>query len=160
MTIDEDQLTGFAHRDLVYQGQPIGAIHATFDVSHLFAERREILVTLLVTNGVLALLFSLGRFRAGAEDDRSDAQYSKTTCDLRRTARQRQFPPIKFQRATRRSRACSMATMLWSMQSANVRTLRCSSQRRKNYQVSGASHPAWPMKSTIHLAVSSTPSIP
>ena len=40
VTIDEDRLTGFARRELVYQGLPIGAIHATFDVSHLFAERR------------------------------------------------------------------------------------------------------------------------
>ncbi|CCV04581.1 Sensor protein [Mesorhizobium metallidurans STM 2683] len=62
VTIDEAALTGFSKRELVYQGQPIGAIHATFDVSHLFAERREILVTLLVTNSVLAVLFSLGGF--------------------------------------------------------------------------------------------------
>ncbi|RUY21469.1 HAMP domain-containing histidine kinase [Mesorhizobium sp. M7A.F.Ca.US.001.04.2.1] len=62
VTIDEATVTGFAKRDLVYQGQAIGAIHATFDVSHLFAERREILVTLLVTNSVLAILFSLGGF--------------------------------------------------------------------------------------------------
>lgn len=62
VTIDEATLTGFAKRDLVYQGQSIGTIHATFDVSHLFAERREILVTLLVTNSVLAVLFSLGGF--------------------------------------------------------------------------------------------------
>ncbi|RUZ86075.1 HAMP domain-containing histidine kinase, partial [Mesorhizobium sp. M7A.F.Ca.CA.001.14.1.1] len=62
VTIDGSTLTGFAKRDLIYQGHPIGAIHATFDVSHLFAERREILVTLLVTNGVLAILFSLGGF--------------------------------------------------------------------------------------------------
>jgi signal transduction histidine kinase len=62
VTIDESKLTGFAHRDLFYQGQPIGTIHATFDVSHLFAERREILVTLLITNAVLASLFALGGF--------------------------------------------------------------------------------------------------
>jgi signal transduction histidine kinase len=62
VTIDESKLTGSARRELVYQGQSIGMIHATFDVSHLFAERREILVTLLVTNGVLAILFSLGGF--------------------------------------------------------------------------------------------------
>lgn len=62
VTIDEAALTGFAKRDLVYQGQIIGTIHATFDVSRLFAERREILLTLLVTNGALALLFSLGGF--------------------------------------------------------------------------------------------------
>jgi signal transduction histidine kinase len=62
VTIDESALTGFAKRDLVYQGQRIGTIHATFDVSRLFAERREILLTLLVTNGLLAVLFSLGGF--------------------------------------------------------------------------------------------------
>ncbi|TWI17479.1 phospho-acceptor domain-containing protein [Mesorhizobium tianshanense] len=44
------------------KAQPIGAIHATFDVSHLFAERREVLVTLLVTNGILAVLFAFGGF--------------------------------------------------------------------------------------------------
>jgi len=62
VTIDETQLTGFARRDLVHQGQPVGTIHAAFDVSHLFAERREILVTLLVTNGILAALFAFGGF--------------------------------------------------------------------------------------------------
>ena len=62
VTIDESKLTGFARRELVYQGQSIGTIHATFDVSHLFAERREIFLTLLLTNGALAVLFSLGGF--------------------------------------------------------------------------------------------------
>ena len=56
------QAPGFAHRDLVYQGQKIGAIHTAFDASHIFAERREILATLLVTNGILAAIFSLGGF--------------------------------------------------------------------------------------------------
>ncbi len=62
VTIDEDRLTGFARRELVYQGLPIGAIHATFDVSHLFAERREVLVTLLATNAVVAGVFAFGGF--------------------------------------------------------------------------------------------------
>lgn len=62
VTIDKQRLTGFAHRDLVYQGRRIGAIHATFDVSHLFAERREVLITLLVTNGTVAVLFAFGGF--------------------------------------------------------------------------------------------------
>lgn len=62
VTVDEEALTGFARRELVYQGQPAGTIHAAFDVSALFAERREILVTLLVTNTVLAALFALGGF--------------------------------------------------------------------------------------------------
>ncbi len=62
VTIDETTMTGFARRDLVYQGQAVGSIHATFDVTHLFAERREILATLLVTNGLLAVLFAFGGF--------------------------------------------------------------------------------------------------
>ncbi|CAG1015667.1 MAG: HAMP domain-containing histidine kinase [Rhizobiaceae bacterium] len=62
VTLDRNSDTGFAHRDLVYQGQKVGAIHAAFDASHIFAERREILVTLLVTNGVLAAIFALGGF--------------------------------------------------------------------------------------------------
>ncbi|MDZ5698982.1 HAMP domain-containing sensor histidine kinase [Chelativorans sp. M5D2P16] len=62
VTIDETSMTGFTRRELVYQGLPIGTIHATFNVAHLFAERREILITLLVTNGALAALFSLGGF--------------------------------------------------------------------------------------------------
>lgn len=62
VTFDREADIGFAHRDLVYQGQTIGAIHTAFDASHVFAERREILATLLVTNGVLAAIFSLGGF--------------------------------------------------------------------------------------------------
>ncbi|MCV3240665.1 sensor histidine kinase [Mesorhizobium sp. ZC-5] len=62
VTIDGQRLTGFAHRELIYQGQHIGTIHATFDVSHLFAERREVLITLLVTNGIVAVLFAFGGF--------------------------------------------------------------------------------------------------
>lgn len=62
VAIDEATLTGFARRELVDQGRPIGSIYASFDVTHLFAERREILITLLTTNGVLAVLFALGGF--------------------------------------------------------------------------------------------------
>ncbi|MEP9386762.1 HAMP domain-containing sensor histidine kinase [Mesorhizobium sp. KR9-304] len=62
VTLDAKAATGFARRDLMHQGQVVGAIHATFDVSHLFAERREILVTLLVTNAILAAVFALGGF--------------------------------------------------------------------------------------------------
>lgn len=62
VTIDKGERTGFARRQLVYQGQPAGTIHATFDVSELYAERREVLITLLVTNGILAALFALGGF--------------------------------------------------------------------------------------------------
>ncbi|WP_024587324.1 HAMP domain-containing sensor histidine kinase [Aliihoeflea sp. 2WW] len=60
--IEKSQEVGYARRDLVYQGLPVGAIHVSFDVSHLFEERREILMTLLLTNGVLALLFGVAGF--------------------------------------------------------------------------------------------------
>lgn len=62
LTLDSGAATGFARRDLVHQGQVVGTIHAAFDVSHIFAERREVLFTLLVTNGVLAAVFALGGF--------------------------------------------------------------------------------------------------
>jgi len=60
--IDEGSSVGFALRNLSHQDQKIGAIYATFDVSHLFAERRSVLITLLLTNGMLAALFALGGF--------------------------------------------------------------------------------------------------
>ncbi|VVS98128.1 HAMP domain-containing sensor histidine kinase [Rhizobium sp. EC-SD404] len=62
VTIDADANTGFARRELLHQGQTVGIIHASFDVSHIFAERREILATLFITNGLLAALFALGGF--------------------------------------------------------------------------------------------------
>lgn len=62
VTILESESMAFARRDLTHQGQSIGAIHAAFDVSHLYEERREVLLTLLVTNGALAALFALGGF--------------------------------------------------------------------------------------------------
>ena len=62
VAIDSSTKIGTTRRDLVYQGQKVGTVFARFDVSHLFAERREILLTLLVTNGVLAILFALGGF--------------------------------------------------------------------------------------------------
>lgn len=62
VTIEESSMTGYVRRDLLYRGQTVGAIYAVFDVSHLFAERREVFMTLLVTNAVLAVLFALGGF--------------------------------------------------------------------------------------------------
>lgn len=62
VAIDSGTMIGSTRRDLVYQGQKVGTVYARFDVSHLFAERREILFMLLVTNGVLAVLFALGGF--------------------------------------------------------------------------------------------------
>ncbi|WP_104668401.1 sensor histidine kinase [Ensifer adhaerens] len=59
MKIDWDKRTGFGKRELVYQGRTVGAIHASFDISHLIAERREVLNTLLATNAVLATAFAV-----------------------------------------------------------------------------------------------------
>jgi signal transduction histidine kinase len=58
VSIDEGKLVAFSHRDLVHQGRTVGAIHAAFDVAHLFAERRGVLRTLLVTNALLAFTFA------------------------------------------------------------------------------------------------------
>ncbi|MEK1886215.1 MAG: HAMP domain-containing sensor histidine kinase [Phyllobacterium sp.] len=62
VVVNQDTMEGFARRDLVYQGQRVGTIYTILDVSHLLAERRNVLVTLLITNGVLACLFAAGGF--------------------------------------------------------------------------------------------------
>lgn len=62
VSIDPDHMVGYARRDLVHQGQHVGTIFATFDVAHIFAERREVLTTLIFTNAALAALLSLGGF--------------------------------------------------------------------------------------------------
>ncbi len=50
--------TGFGVRQLLYQGKMIGTVHASFDISHLVAERRQVLQTLLATNAALAIVFA------------------------------------------------------------------------------------------------------
>lgn len=56
--IEEDTRAGFGVRPLLYQGKTIGAIHASFDISHLLAERTQVLQTLLATNALLAAIFA------------------------------------------------------------------------------------------------------
>lgn len=56
--IDWSEHTGFGVRPLLYQGRRVGTVHASFDISHLVAERRQVLYTLLATNAVLALVFA------------------------------------------------------------------------------------------------------
>lgn len=56
--IDWHSNTGFGVRPLLYQEKMIGTVHASFDISHLIAERRQVLQTLLATNAVLALVFA------------------------------------------------------------------------------------------------------
>lgn len=55
-----DAATGraFAARVLDYQGKSIGRIYAELDISHLLAERREVLLTLVSTNAILTLLLA------------------------------------------------------------------------------------------------------
>ena len=43
---------------LSYPGRVAGIIYATFDTRHLAAERRDVLMTLLVTNGMLTLVLA------------------------------------------------------------------------------------------------------
>lgn len=50
---------GYAKRRIDYQGQNIGAVFVIFDVSSLLAERQRVLLTLLVTNGLLTGLIAL-----------------------------------------------------------------------------------------------------
>ncbi|WP_105434866.1 sensor histidine kinase [Neorhizobium tomejilense] len=57
--IEADTHTGVGVRPLLYQGKTIGAIHASFDISHLLAERRQVLQTLLATNAGLAAVFAI-----------------------------------------------------------------------------------------------------
>ncbi len=56
--IDWSTHTGFGVRPLLYQGRRVGTVQASFDISHLVAERRQVLYTLLATNAVLALVFA------------------------------------------------------------------------------------------------------
>lgn len=55
---DWNRHIGFGVRPLIYQGKEIGALHASFDISHLIVERRQVLHTLLATNAVLAIVFA------------------------------------------------------------------------------------------------------
>lgn len=47
--------TATAGRRLSYPGRTIGEIHAVFDTRHLAAERRDVILTLLATNGALTV---------------------------------------------------------------------------------------------------------
>ncbi|MFN7026392.1 MAG: sensor histidine kinase, partial [Pseudorhizobium sp.] len=58
ISIDWNERRGFGARPLIYQGKPIGALYASFDIGHLVAERRQVLTTLLATNAALAAIFA------------------------------------------------------------------------------------------------------
>ncbi len=59
INLDRDAGLGYEMRDIVYQDQTIGKILAVFDAAPLLHERREVLATLLLTNGVLTGLLVL-----------------------------------------------------------------------------------------------------
>jgi signal transduction histidine kinase len=59
ITFDESRALAFALRPLQDQGRLIGAIYAELDIAPLLAERREVLWTLILTNGGLTLLLAL-----------------------------------------------------------------------------------------------------
>lgn len=48
----------YAVRELAYPGRTVGMIYASFDTRHLAIERRSVLLTLIVTNGLLTLLLA------------------------------------------------------------------------------------------------------
>lgn len=62
VVVDEASQRAFATRVLDYQGKAIGRIYAEIDISHLLAERRTVLVTLITTNAVLTLLLASGGY--------------------------------------------------------------------------------------------------
>lgn len=59
VAIETEEQHGYAKRVIDYQGQPIGTVFVIFDVSSLLAERRKVLLTLLITNGLLTALVGL-----------------------------------------------------------------------------------------------------
>jgi len=50
--------TASAVRKLSYPGRTVGLIHAVFDTRHLAAERRNVILALITTNGALTLLLA------------------------------------------------------------------------------------------------------
>lgn len=58
LALDETEGRAFARRALSYQDRPVGWIYAEIDIRDLLAERHEVLITLILTNAVLTLLFA------------------------------------------------------------------------------------------------------
>ncbi len=58
LVIDESLDRAWAYRALDYQGRHIASIYAEIDISRILADRREILVTLVLTIGGLTVLFA------------------------------------------------------------------------------------------------------
>ena len=60
--IESENGLAYLEREIVYQDTIIGRIYTMFDASPLLAERRDVLSTLLLTNGILTALLALVGF--------------------------------------------------------------------------------------------------
>jgi signal transduction histidine kinase len=61
--VRESEARAYVDRQLVVQGRQVGTLHAELDISPLFAERREVLWTLIASNALITLLLAtLGWF--------------------------------------------------------------------------------------------------
>ena len=58
LALDETEGRAFIRRALSYQDRPVGWIYAEIDIRGLLAERRDVLITLVLTNAALTLLFA------------------------------------------------------------------------------------------------------
>jgi signal transduction histidine kinase len=58
VAISEDARRAYVRRDVLYEKQPIGSIHAALDIAPLLAERRHVLWTLILTNTALTTLLA------------------------------------------------------------------------------------------------------
>ena len=59
VNIDAASGNAYQWRAISHQGQTIGKVFAVFDASPLLAERQQVLMTLLITNGILTLVLGL-----------------------------------------------------------------------------------------------------
>ena len=58
LAIDEPEGRAFVRRALFYQSRPVGWIYAEIDIRDMLADRRDVLVTLILTNAALTLMFA------------------------------------------------------------------------------------------------------
>ncbi|MGL4438366.1 MAG: sensor histidine kinase, partial [Bosea sp. (in: a-proteobacteria)] len=58
LVVTEEQGRAYGRKLLVYQDRPIGCVYADFDITHLLQERQDVLRTLIVSNGLIALFLA------------------------------------------------------------------------------------------------------
>ncbi|MBB4001333.1 sensor histidine kinase [Aurantimonas endophytica] len=56
---EDDGSRAYLSRDLVFQDRTLGSVYASFDTSHLAAERREVLLTLIASNAFITLILAI-----------------------------------------------------------------------------------------------------